>query len=338
MMRKDVKAGLAIGGVLLAVVVVYVLVGTGNHTEPNGAGIVTEDTSGVSSAGNTSKPNDSIKSDPVPPVADSSKPTHDVAPPTIKSDPPAPTTGPSVTSKGATDAIASAAVAHDANSDLWDKTLTTGQLMLSQTPTPANPNIPGGGVDRRDDAQPAADKQSADRQPHDSEARASGGPATPTRAGSNLTSVAEPPATAPSRTTTHVVQKDETLVLISKAIYGSPNYYPHILRANPGLDPKKLKPGMTINIPPVSDVKPDANGEPGSAGGSQNASTIDPHKEYRVQQNDTLERIAVQLYGKREMWTKLYELNKDKIGPNPAKLKLHQVLQLPEPPTQTASR
>ena len=49
MMRKDVKLGFAIGGVLLAVLVVYVLVGTGTSSNDpnhqNGAGIVTEDTS-----------------------------------------------------------------------------------------------------------------------------------------------------------------------------------------------------------------------------------------------------------------------------------------------------
>ena len=51
MMRKDVKLGFAIGGVLLAVLVVYVLVGTGNKGPENGgAGIVTEDTSTAAAA------------------------------------------------------------------------------------------------------------------------------------------------------------------------------------------------------------------------------------------------------------------------------------------------
>src|SRR3954451_16569112 len=47
MMRKDVKLGFAIGGVLLAVVVVYILVGTGNSERKrlaeNGPGVVTEE-------------------------------------------------------------------------------------------------------------------------------------------------------------------------------------------------------------------------------------------------------------------------------------------------------
>jgi nucleoid-associated protein YgaU len=37
------------------------------------------------------------------------------------------------------------------------------------------------------------------------------------------------------------------------------------------------------------------------------------------------------------MKDKIAELNKQSL-PDPNKLKLHQVLQLPEPPTQTASR
>jgi len=364
MMRKDVKLGLAIGGVLLAVVVVYALVGTGSKTsETGGAGIVTEDTSGAGTNSTASAPprtNELTKAPdpaPAPSTADASKPTHEPTPggsSTIAAEKPQPpTTAPSMAGSGATDAIASAATGnkpgHDANADLWDKTLNTGELMMSQTPAPVNPNIPGGGVDRRTDDAPAGDKQ-----PHDSAARASG-PSTPTHSAdraadratgsteshpSYLSTSADPAPSTSSRATTHVVQKDETLALISKAIYGSPNYYPHIIRANPGLDPKKLKPGMTINIPPMSEVKPSSNGEPGSAGGSSTASNgqpIDPHTQYRVEQNDTLERIAIKLYGKREMKDKIAELNKQSL-PDPNKLKLHQVLQLPEPPTQTASR
>src|SRR5438045_9367846 len=82
MVRKDVKLGLAIGGVLLAVVVVYALVGTGSKTNENpGAGIVTEDTAGPGGTASTSpKPNEVAKpADPAPSpsIADAPKPTHD---------------------------------------------------------------------------------------------------------------------------------------------------------------------------------------------------------------------------------------------------------------------
>src|SRR5262245_52071721 len=49
MIRKDVKLGFAIGGVLLAVLVVYMLVGTGGKpTNGQGANLITEERVGRS--------------------------------------------------------------------------------------------------------------------------------------------------------------------------------------------------------------------------------------------------------------------------------------------------
>src|SRR5207248_615955 len=88
MMRKDVKLGFAIGGVLLAVLVVYALVGMGNNgAEHGGAGIVTEDASGAASADaskNSSK-HDAAKVEEVSPLAATTTTGHDAiasAPPT----------------------------------------------------------------------------------------------------------------------------------------------------------------------------------------------------------------------------------------------------------------
>ena len=161
---------------------------------------------------------------------------------------------------------------------------------------------------------------------------------------SNASSSASSPSIAGQRE--HVVQRNETLSSISQMAYGSPNYYPAILRANPSLDPKRLKPGMTIILPPMSEVKPDpqpagatiaGNGASHQSGGDANTA-IDSKTEYRVQANDSLYRIAMKLYGKPDMVAKLYDTNKETIGADPAKLKLNMVLKLPEPPTQSASR
>ena len=42
---------------------------------------------------------------------------------------------------------------------------------------------------------------------------------------------------------THTVAKGETIAKIAEAAYGSQNYWPHIIRANPGLVAEKLRPG-----------------------------------------------------------------------------------------------
>jgi nucleoid-associated protein YgaU len=118
--------------------------------------------------------------------------------------------------------------------------------------------------------------------------------------------------------------------------YGNRNLYPAIMRANPNLDPKKMRPGMTIVLPPVAEVRPDSSNADRTSSAtpaSHTAGSLDSRNEYRVTSGDTLERIAMKLYGKRDMIDKLYELNKEKIGPDRDKLRLGMVLKLPEPPT-----
>lgn len=162
------------------------------------------------------------------------------------------------------------------------------------------------------------------------------------------------PTPAPART--HVVQRNETLSSISAAAYGNANHWPSIVRANPNVDPNRLKVGTTINLPALADVRP---AEPESAAhrigptdpGAGSATTqptrataatatagpVDPTKQYRVQSGDSLHKISIKLYGKSTLADRLYESNKQSIGVDPHKLKVGQVLALPEPPTIMAT-
>lgn len=143
---------------------------------------------------------------------------------------------------------------------------------------------------------------------------------------------------------THVVQKGETISKIAQAAYGSPNYYPHIIRANPGMVAEKIKPGMTINLPAEADVKAAATSAAASTSSASPANgkadiasaAVDPRTQYQVQSGDSLAKISMKLYGNSMKWQAIYDLNKEAIGTDPAKLKLRSVLKLPEAPTQTA--
>ena len=146
------------------------------------------------------------------------------------------------------------------------------------------------------------------------------------------------PATQPAGSArTHVVQQYETLSTIAAAAYGNSNFYPYIQRANPNIDPRKLKPGMTLNLPSIAEVKgassaaaPDSNAP---ATGASTAA-VDSKTQYVVQPKDSLQKIAMKLYGNASKWESIYALNKDAIGGDPAHLKVHSVLKLPEPPKQ----
>jgi len=56
-------------------------------------------------------------------------------------------------------------------------------------------------------------------------------------------------------------------------------------------------------------------------------------KEYAVQADDSLYKISMKLYGKGDKVDAIYELNKEKIGSDPARLKVGMVLKLPEAPS-----
>jgi nucleoid-associated protein YgaU len=123
------------------------------------------------------------------------------------------------------------------------------------------------------------------------------------------------------------------------------------MRANPGVDPQKLRPGMKVVIPPAAEAKPAATVTPAAAAPAarpsraqvssdtaQTAATkaeapIDPQTQYRVQQGDNLYSIAKKLYGRGDRYTRLHEANKQILGEDVNSLKVGQVLTLPEPPT-----
>jgi nucleoid-associated protein YgaU len=149
--------------------------------------------------------------------------------------------------------------------------------------------------------------------------------------GSPVGSTPAPAAPAAPKSTPreHVVQQGEHLSSISLAIYGDARHYREILKANPGLDERKLKPGTKIKLPDPSTF---------TSGRAQQAiarlePSIDPTKEYRVAPGDSLHKIAVKLYGKPARADELYELNRARIGDDSSRVKVGMVLNLPEPPT-----
>ena len=145
--------------------------------------------------------------------------------------------------------------------------------------------------------------------------------------------------------TTHVVKQGETIAKIAEVAYGSQNYWPYIVRANPGIVAEKIRAGMTINLPDINEVKGTGSFSVQTGSTAANTTTdtnlkpdttspkLDPQTQYEVQSGDSLAKIAMKLYGSSNKWQGIYDLNKDTIGADPAKVKVHSILKLPEPPT-----
>ena len=166
--------------------------------------------------------------------------------------------------------------------------------------------------------------------------------------GSGTIMVTSPPTSRPSgpliaAVHSHTVAPGETYSSISAALFGNAKYWPEIAAANPKIDPKRLHPGLVLVIPdiPAAAVTPAATAAPVAPAVATPVSTpvapIDAKTQYRVQSGDSLYRIAVRLYGNGNLGEKIYDINKDLIGPDPAKLKPGQILKLPQAPGQSTA-
>jgi LysM repeat protein len=95
--------------------------------------------------------------------------------------------------------------------------------------------------------------------------------------------------------------------------------------------------GTKLVIPALTSASASASASSAVAA----ADSVDPKTAYEVQSGDSLYRISIKLYGKADHVDKLYQDNKDAIGSDPRRLKLHMLLKLSDPPTgnlATASR
>ena len=156
---------------------------------------------------------------------------------------------------------------------------------------------------------------------------------TPTR--QTRTTLADPPP-APAGPRRYTIKNGDTFWSIAKAEYGNAAYFGHIQRANPGIDPSRIKVGDSIILPDKNEVIAPASMVTAKQPSAADLVNIDPTRQYRVQPGDNLSSISKKLYGRFDKWAQIYELNKELIGPNPAALKRDMILALPEPPLRVA--
>jgi nucleoid-associated protein YgaU len=316
-MRKDVKIGLTIGGVLLAVLIVYLLVPKNTDTrhlakDTDSSGTTGErrEEPGTSTGGNPTTP--------TPPAPSQETPREAVQTPQPPAETPAGPERPS--GQELAQAPGEGATGASVKSVDWETILSTGKIPLAAT---------GG---NRAEVDMFADAPKGTTGGPDVNYQGAGTPTPPKPAGGAVTPTT--PAAPRQTPTEHVVQQGEHLSSISLAVYGDARHYKEILKANPGLDERKLRPGTKIKLPDPSTFT--------TAKAQQAVAKLEPSidaaKEYRVAPGDSLHKIAMKLYGKAAKADDLYELNKDKIGDDSARVKVGMVLKLPEPPTANTSQ
>jgi nucleoid-associated protein YgaU len=297
-MRKDAKIGFAIGGVLLAVLTVYVIVVPRHHNalSPN-AVTLTVPTDGT--APDTSTPSAATDS------TDTKVPETSTA-----------------LAKNTGDGVN------------WERLLNGGGNDTDVAPplmtTTTSPPTSGSGVVV---APPPATASGANTSPSTppvtlADVTPPAGPATRPAAMMAVEATPAVHTTVAAGSRQYTIKSGQTLSSIAGEVYGNSRFYVAILRANPGLNPNRLHPGDKITLPDAAEVNPAASTavtppvERGTAAATG--------KTYTVKSGDTLYAISKELFGTTREATAIYDLNKQTIGANEARLTVGMILKLPE--------
>jgi nucleoid-associated protein YgaU len=138
----------------------------------------------------------------------------------------------------------------------------------------------------------------------------------------------------------YTIQQGDTLVAISKRIYGSIKFIKAIERANPGLDPRRLRVGQKIHLPPQTGSPPTGAGMEelggtntdqtnGLAGTGAAATSAATSQTYVVKPGDNLRAIALKFYHRASLWTLIYHANHGVIGDDPNNVRVGEQLIIP---------
>jgi nucleoid-associated protein YgaU len=126
----------------------------------------------------------------------------------------------------------------------------------------------------------------------------------------------------------YTVREGDTFVSIAKAAFGNGKYFLQIEKANPAVDPGRLKIGQQIVLPDLPVEARAAKGGPFD--NEADNRPINARTEYRVDTNDSLYRIAMKVYGTPRMIDPIYEANRAAIGGRPEMLRFGMILRLPQ--------
>jgi nucleoid-associated protein YgaU len=138
----------------------------------------------------------------------------------------------------------------------------------------------------------------------------------------------EPPhAIIPPTFQIYTVAAGDTMSSVSERFYGTPIYAGQIARANPTVDPIRLRPNTELMIPTdprnIQGIPADPALQPG-----------DPEPafiEYEVVKNDTLSDIARSFYGRSALWTHIRDAN-PQINRDATNLRPGMTIRIPPPP------
>jgi nucleoid-associated protein YgaU len=345
-MRTDAKIGFAIGGVLLAVLTVYAIVVPKHKKTAGTVSLVTPASTGSDSSSTASNTSGTSGGSP----AGSQTP-----PPIAAAD--SGSTAPAAITPLANNTSSSAAA-------MAGSEATTTPSLADNLSSPASTD--GFHPLSAPSEMPKADDQPLSNAGSNTAGKLVDGVYTPEHSTAKLGRLrhnsssamnddADNAVATSSGDTLYTIKSGQTLSKIAYEVYGNSRFWVVIQRENKGLDANHLKVGSKVKLPDISTVVPgpvtvsDEEVAPmmsasssstrhrsGIAGGGVSSSVsgsggiAGDGRTYTVKSGDSLYAIAKRLLGSGRKADSIYALNKDVIGPDKSKLKLGEVLKLPE--------
>lgn len=174
-------------------------------------------------------------------------------------------------------------------------------------PTPSEPEAPdpASGDEQHEEAEeadPVEEEEADDSEPE---------PEQPQR----------PELPEPPPHTDYTVASGDTLSSIAREWFGDESKWDLIARANPLVDPNRLRVGQVLRLPPRDTERDESE----QAAGSQQTT-------YIVRSGDNLSRIARTYYGDESRWRMIYEANRELLRNNPDNLRVGMRLVSPPAP------
>lgn len=137
----------------------------------------------------------------------------------------------------------------------------------------------------------------------------------PVRLPGGLAVLAPPPPGEVQESRSATVRKGDTLQKIAARELGSAERWRVLIDWNPGLDPKRLKVGHELRLPPATRAAPTVERAVAT-------------RRHVVAADETLRSIAQKFYGDAERWIDLLEANRDQLA-GPASVRVGLSLRIP---------
>jgi nucleoid-associated protein YgaU len=132
----------------------------------------------------------------------------------------------------------------------------------------------------------------------------------------------------------YTVRRGDQIMTISQRVYGETRHWQAIAKANPSVDPQRLRAGQTLRIPVdpenVQGVVVGGESETPKPAQEPEAGVV----EHIVQRNDSLWKIAASFYGDGTKWTIIRDANRDLVGAEGQKLRPGMTLVIPPAPNE----